>query len=138
MQEVVLAEPRKLDMRVGVIERDEDGNARTPAGFLEDEFAPASWPPCGTVGCIAGTLCVLSSRRPGRYFGEGGTQSTACRLLGIAENAWKEDHSLFFKENWPRPLQKRLARCRPGSAAYARVVCAAIDQWIEGDGGWPA
>lgn len=118
------------------------------AAYIKNRSGQA--PPCGTVGCIAGWAVALSTK-PSK------TQGILCRVsktfdVHIADEygaliPWDElepkaqhllgigwagqANRLFQKHDWPQKWQLALDRTKPGTKAYAKVVCGYIDYYIK-------
>lgn len=99
-------------------------------------FVEVEWPPCYTVGCIAGHLCLGARRALDGWYEQA---ETAARLIGyVPPDGQVEETPLFHERYWPGYLKLKLQGKRAGTLEYAEVVAAAIDAWIAGDGSFDA
>lgn len=123
VREMILAEPRKLNMDVWL------DNFRPPnhAGMPPNH---AGMPPCGTIGCIAGWALIIhygDFKQCGHYLKIGDYQvktgrvgHEAARLLGLDD--YEAD----------RLFQHRVVTdYAPGTLGYAEEVVKRIDALIE-------
>lgn len=82
---------------------------------------------CGTVGCIAGHVCMMVNKTEGHVF------TIARSLLGLSEN---EAVRLFLpnygNEGWPYEWRRRLDATTPGTKEHAQVVAEYIDFFTDG------
>lgn len=100
-------------------------------------------PPCGTMACAAGSLCVIGGLiKPAKKRVNGGgyyqfpsnTPEIAAKYLGIDEEI--ADRLFYFKEwndddnGWPKKFENSLNNTKPGTKAYAKVVVARIEHFI--------
>ncbi len=132
VQARILEEPLRVHMDVGIARRGPLGEAREMRGGMVGIDVPA-WPPCNTVGCIAGHLCLAARRLPRHWYQQ---EDYAAGLIGAAVG--RDGPRLFHAEFWPQSLRTRLLRHKAGTMAYAQVIAAAIDAWIAGDGSFDA
>ena len=79
----ILEEPKRLYMH-DFVQRIGDGHTSVGA---------ESFPPCGTVGCIAGWVCLLKFGM--KYRASSGTADEAAKLLGLDDGQWNE---LFMRD----------------------------------------
>ena len=145
LQKYILDEPKRFNLETW----GEVCNPKTYAA-LEAEYVGADVvnqkPPCGTVGCIAGNLCVLSGDiKPNviidrlgseleTYIFPRNTDEMAAKYLGLDID---EAEKLFYLEEWnygtgwPEEFAARLEKHKPGTLEYAKVAVARIDHFIE-------
>ena len=78
-------------------------------------------PPCGTVGCIAGWVCITQGIQRGSGY-------EASKVLDFDTDKLNK---LFHVEAWPnRDLAAAYVKARTAKRRVA-VVCQAIDEFIE-------
>lgn len=102
---------------------------------------------CGTVGCIAGWVCILDShgkrvrhlkgREPWEISSTARTRAE--KLLGLSPNDvdglfHTAAYRLFYRHAWPGEFERRISALEPGTAEYAKVVCDRIDHFIATEG----
>ena len=98
-------------------------------------------PPCGTVACLAGNVCVMEGiikpvddMHQDAYVFSEETPSLACKALGIDE---QEGEKLFYLHDWtdhggwPQEFEFRLEAATPGTQKYAQVAVDRIEHYIQ-------
>lgn len=115
IQRYILEEPKRIDMEF-FLTREIEGYCPT-------------YPPCGTVGCIACWACILTLG--GDFSDNFNTDDIAAEKIGLS--AVQRDN-LFFDPRWPQEFQFRLAETKPQTAEYARVVSDRIEHFIKTKG----
>lgn len=134
VQRHIFEEPKRVDM--------ED--------YCYGEPHDEGGPECGTVACIAG-WSVMLSRSPKVAAARARARDLLARISSAKDRSQRDEangelwdmdwgrlgqlvlggaRTLFFLDNWPKDLQRRIHRCRNGTKAYARVVSDAIDRYI--------
>lgn len=129
---VILEEPKRVDMDLWIRECAEGEN---------------NGPACKTVGCISGWAVLIDGmrawrvkrpltvlRRMRKSGGPGADGFQSGREL-LALNL-RQANALFFDNEWPSDLRRRLADEYSGTPEYAAVVAEAIDRFIACDGDW--
>lgn len=98
IKEAILAEPRGFQMSRWV--------THTREGVILRELG-VNWaaPRCGTIGCIAGTACILSGDTEGSTIFTVAERATT--LLGLTS---LQAARLFFLGEWPRQLKEKFVR----------------------------
>lgn len=134
IQKHILAEPRRVNMGVGLFQY-----LDPPVYLSPVEIGAPDWrqliPPCGTVGCIAGWATILSGATapaPGRskdWYSKINTQASNLLDLNPSQAAY-----LFHIGNWRYPWRD-LDELTPGTREYAQVVSDYIDYYIASKGG---
>lgn len=114
----ILEEPKRLAMIHWTL-RGLPGQFLTSEGW--GEIGERVFPPCGTVGCIAGWTCMLSGMASG-------TRSSAEELLEISRF---ESDSLFMVEDWPEPIRTQYMHATTPELR-AKLAAKRIDLFIEG------
>lgn len=144
LQKYLLDEPRRFNLRSWGVHI----NPTTPKQQLKEEFGIEGHieliekqnPPCGTVACLAGNLCVMGKLiGPKQFKNEiifefgNSTPDLARKYLGLTE---EEANPLFYLKEWgfgfgwPEQFAKRLARHKSGTKAYAKIAVARIEHYI--------
>lgn len=123
----ILEEPRRLNMSEwkqtafpGMIVKDgyEHGlNASKHHQLLTAKTAP----PCGTVGCIAGWVCLLSGADYPIFGGQ------AAAYLGVEEHHLEP---LFYPRKWPNKTRFRQYLNARSQRRRAQIVGRVIDEFI--------
>jgi len=108
VKKVLLAEPRKADMREWKVT-----DATDILSYYRSND-PDLVPPCGTIGCINGWVRELNGGR-GLY-----------QITDITRSYTP----LFYVESWPADLRGRLEAETPGTPSYTAVIAERIDRWI--------
>lgn len=121
VKKLILSEPKRLTMN-SILYRDasEDG------------------PSCGTVGCIAGWLCVVAARKENslpfqdaiNHVSSSASISDACCLLKADEN---EMERLCFLASWPQSLKRTYLKSTT-PLQRARVTARRIDLFLKSGG----
>lgn len=110
VRDAILAHPRQVDM----------------ASFVYKKYG------CGTVGCIAGWCAILHAEGPISEDRADELNDNADiitrEITGITE---VQCDKLFYDEEWPDVFQRQLSNLDPGTKAYAKVVAARIDHFIQ-------
>lgn len=113
-------EPRRLYMHTWSVKRGKDyGGAMIP-----DDI---DFPPCGTVGCIAGWICMLYGEKKEPHWLI--APQTAGEEMGFAKYPYCLN-SLFYLEYWPNKFSKQFELAK---TPYRRVevTCNRIDHFIK-------
>jgi hypothetical protein len=154
-QEYILEEPRRFNLSLW-------GEIANPKEFeqIAEDRGPTDVtdqrPPCGTVGCVAGSICVLTGVIKPKtvlkglsslevYSFPNHTPEMAAKALGLplslAEKLFylKSWRVVFNKEEevypgWPEKFEEELEKHKPGSQGYAKVTVARIQHFIDTDG----
>jgi hypothetical protein len=141
IQKYILAEPKRFYLGswggsilpdvVDSLMDNEDSFSRT---MLEQR------PPCGALGCIAGTACILTGAIKPKlgskiFFFPESTAHKARRLLGI--DAAAAERLFYLSEwgydGWPRKFERAYERCRT-PRGRASVAVRRIDHFIKTKG----
>lgn len=111
VQRVILAEPKRVNMKTYAVDPEKEGYSNRPA--------------CGTVGCFAGWVVVLSK---GRQVALNGGGDEAGKLLG-----WDLHYELPGNgyHVFNAGSGDQCARTLPGSKAHARAVYNRINGFIQ-------
>lgn len=120
----ILEEPRRLNMGLWILT---DVNREKLRLYGEPKHYGI--PPCETVACIAGHICLAEDPEFGARdeFWASGISASARNLMGLSDYS---AHGLFYETSWPIAFQERLAGVRPGTKKYAKIVADRIDAWI--------
>lgn len=118
----ILEEPRRLRMRFWLMKHDPDLDNL-------DNLAP----PCGTVACIAGTICLL--KNPDIKIDDVRTTLNIMKqAAGFAGLNNFQCERLFYASAWPSRFRNELDWRDPGTKEYAEVTARRIDHFIETEG----
>lgn len=86
---------------------------------------------CNTVGCIAGNVCLLTSRtRTERRLADctmAGISREAAEILGLSR---ENTETLFHWDGWPWPFREDLINLEPETPEYMEVVKARVEHFI--------
>lgn len=115
----ILEEPKRLAM-IHWSKRGLPGTQLKSEGWGEEPTR--TFPPCGTVGCIAGWACMLSGMYSGSSY-EGGD------LLGIPDSTSLRN-SLFIVEDWPEPIRSEYI-CATTPERRAKLAAKRINLFIK-------
>ena len=154
LQRYILAEPKRIHMDDWGIHV--DPKDKTTLKNLKENYGAAVGgdllstllvknPPCGTMACAAGNLCIIGglinpqaelrdSGEPYYYF-DSNTPELAAEYLGIDEEV--AGRLFYFKgwasedNGWPKEFEDRLNKHNPGTLGYAKVVVARIEHFIK-------
>lgn len=142
IEKYILEEPKRLNMRFW-------GAHTNKPSAIDDLFNEGvvgaalkeQNPPCGTIGCIAGTACVVAKdvkipKKSDFFNFPANTPVKARKWLGISN---QDSHKLFYLSEmgftegwcWPAKFEDRLAKFKPGTKGYAKVVVARIEHYIK-------
>lgn len=144
LQKYILEEPKRFNL-------DTWGEIANPKYYkkIKDRYGVSEVtkqkPPCGTVGCIAGSLCVIGKMvKPTvvmkdlegteTYMFPSNTPEMAADYLGLSLSDAKK---LFFLQSWGSPIgwpeeyDKMLRNHNPGTKGYAKVAVARIEHFIK-------
>lgn len=100
---------------------------------------------CGTVGCIAGSICIMQKLITPTYNNDAKiyvfnvhTKTLAKNFLGIST---KDANNLFFLpwwlpagavgSGWPDEFANRLSQWEPGTQEYAQVAVDRLEHYIQ-------
>ncbi len=125
VQEQITAEPLRLDM------------GRILATGEETLQMYKRRPACNTVGCIAGWISQYGKGKVKPIY-DHDAEEKAYVLLGSTFDSSNQEffasiYGLFYTR-WPHKLKQALEKTNSQTKPHAKVVCKAIDEWIEGDG----
>lgn len=151
LQKFILEEPRRFNLGfwgVHVAPERKTASISEIEEFLSYDLAAeevervlSNFPPCGTVACLAGNVCVMEkivkptvdSWREVYSFSYD-TRELACQALGISE---EEGDKLFFlhswgyRMGWPEEFDDKLRAAKPGTQEYAQIAVDRIEHYIQ-------
>lgn len=90
--------------------------------------------PCGTVGCLAGNIWLLTHDNTLPSNGTTGWLNVipfARKALGLT---LRQGFDLFYPDSWPNPYQKMLEAFKPNIPEYMEVVQERVLFFIDTDG----
>ena len=87
---LILAEPKRYNQRTFIERSDES---------LITVDAPEGFPPCGTIGCVAGWVATLTTRKTFTYTA---TADIASRVLGLTGDQSSELFEMFAASGSPQ------------------------------------
>ena len=153
LQQFILEEPRRFNLsfwgaHIGPEDIKEDcfdlADQLDDLGVIHVEEIQNQYPPCGTVACLAGNVCVMEGVvkpdriLPGKleiYSFDEDTPRIARLALGISEN---DAERLFYLRSfgfrdlgWPEEFERRVLNCTPGTKKYAQVAVDRIEHYIK-------
>lgn len=109
----IMEEPKRCDMDYWML------RGITMRQCKDEDHRPA----CGTVGCIAGWIKVLSGSEE-----TDSAYRVASGLLGLTGH---KGDSLFYINSWPAGYRNRIDGEVAGTPKYAQVVADRIEDFIE-------
>jgi hypothetical protein len=115
VQKALREEPKRLRMSLWTDKLDSRFNAYAPS--------------CGTVGCIAGWVYMLTYKKSGAIENADFECCQAIKILGLPKNS-NSLSELFYVQNWPEDLFVKFMKTDTGSPEKAEVVCEVIDNFI--------
>jgi hypothetical protein len=162
LEKFILEEPRRFNLHIWgafaseeTVERIREEGPEYIELITQDSSAAAeeilesllAEPPCGTVACLAGNLCIMAGLvKPVLgpnfevYEFSQDTPKKAAEYLGVDDQ--QEISKLFFLKHWsgsrnnpgpgwPEEFEKKLEECTPGSKEYAQVAVDRIEHYIK-------
>lgn len=142
LQEHIKSEPKTFNMGSwGTICDPKHYDLFEPAEDDADMAVVLQRPACGAVGCIAGSLCIMTGLvKPSAHFGYEDvyvmgwdTHDKAVQELQID---FVQGRRLFLlkswgnKEGWPEQFETELAKYEPGTPEYVDVTIRRINHFI--------
>jgi hypothetical protein len=123
IQKQILEKPNTFFMRNWIRRKKFEGST-----YINDEGLSTRYAECGTVGCIAGTACLIMERegKLSELNGADDIKSGAIDLLGLKDVG----NSLFYVDNWDCEIRKEY-REAPTAKCRAVAACKQIDLYIE-------
>jgi hypothetical protein len=145
LEKYILEEPKRFNMSFWGLTVDPNYYDKVKkTGYLSSEESALvkQKPTCGTVGCMAGNLCVMTGKiKPKIHFNGAqvyhfphNTALLASEILGISPY---EGEKLFMLSSWttdgngwPVNFSTKLMTYSPGTKQYAQVVVDRIEHYI--------
>jgi len=134
VQKHILEEPRRMNMETWLRTRIQGKRYFAFRGFGVNRAENPATPPCGTAGCIAGWVMMLTPMKPEErsyIINVGNAAHSAQEKLGLD---YYQGSRLFLPSDWPEPYKSKLAKAKIGTKKYAQVVSDRIDYFIQTDG----
>lgn len=141
LQRYILAEPKRFNLSLWGISCDPKAYKKLHATDEDAKVLKKQRPPCGSVGCLAGNVLVMTGKIvPSRHF-DGKeiydfpetSPDLAQQRLGLDDEQARRLFYLTrwgFHLGWPDKFARRLDQCSPGTKAYAKVASDRIDHYI--------
>jgi hypothetical protein len=136
----ILEEPLRLRMGEFIRIQAEDGSAyasETDGFGQEGSSSEIQYPACGTVGCIAGWMDLLSNGMPttarAAISRAAGAEAFAAKVLGCPDNeVEKPNHAggLFYRHGWRPALIARYDKALTPKTR-AKIVGEVIDEYLK-------
>lgn len=115
--------PGRLVMRVYLLRKSKDVPYENNVRLMDDLGESLEFPPCGTVGCIAGWAIALSNLHG---LNPDYIEMNACRLLRLPS---REGSKLFHLINWPDVFYHRYVKALTAEAR-AEVLKDRVEHFI--------
>lgn len=166
LQKYILEEPKRFNLnfwgahvdKTHIEEDVDDLDAKLGYDLAGEDIKliKQNYPPCGTVACLAGNVCVMEGTVQPDYIFETesgekidvytfsmDTPELACKSLGITESEgeklfylknwshWIEEDGDYIRVGWPEDFAAKLKACTPGTPEYAQVAVERIDHYIK-------
>lgn len=145
LQKYILKEPRRFNLNFWGVHSEEDPESLRDSGVYDNEIVTileTQNPPCGTVACLAGNVCVMAKlvtpidfEGHDLYEFDNSTPTQAQEYLGIS---MEDADNLFYLQTWgvvdggwPKKFEKQLLKYTPGSKEYAQVGVDRIEHYIQ-------
>ena len=145
LQRYIQEEPRRFNLKYWGMSCNPDNYGTLEVEEGDEDFTETlekQRPPCGTIGCLAGSICIIEGLIRPRFIENVSiykfpydTSKLAEVALGISE---KDADKLFLckswfdsKFGWPDEFAEELELYSPGSKEYADVAVRRIDHYIE-------
>jgi hypothetical protein len=123
VKQLILEEPKRLDMDRSVV------------------TAHTNNPPCGTAGCIAGWVNVLTRSKKKAHWKQVATKIEGLEWTTLSSRAQQEldidswqAERLFYQCNWPNHMGGDYDNAGTGTTEAAKITAKRIDRFIKTKG----
>lgn len=143
LQKFIMKEPKRFNLKYWLVKITKN---TTPLDMKYNEIGAfesikAQRPPCNSVACLAGEVCLMAKliplkmKKSSKYLTIHAASNYAAAYLGLSEN---EASKLFFLRywtdtptiGWPTFFEIELSKYDPGTVEYAQVAVDRIEHFI--------